>query len=429
MRAPVAPKGWPSAIEPPVRLIFSGIDVADRLAASEFFLRDFLRAEPLDVRQHLRGEGFVHFDHADVFELDLRALERGREREDGALQQLIERIGRGVRVALDEAEGLDAERFRLVLGHEQHRGRAVGERGGVAGGDRAVLAVEDRLQLREIFERRVAANEVVALDDVLELRRHDDGHHFVLEPPALRRRRGALMALQREAVLRLAADGILLRHLLRRLAHGQAGRRLRDCRRIRREVFDLDALECAELSAHRFLFARRDQRLGEFFREEDRYVRQRFRAAGDDGVGVAARDHVRSGGDGLIRRRAGLADGVARDPARQPRAEDDFAGDVWRLDRRDDVAEDDFLHLGGIDAGALHELRHDELAEVERGEMCVMRSRFREGRSEAADHGDARGVLPGHKGGSIAERLKGSEAQRLKGNGGWMAASFEPLSL
>src|SRR5438067_59024 len=42
----------------------------------------------------------------------------------------------------------------------------------------------------------------------------------------------------------------------------------------------------------------------------------------------------------------------------------------------------------------LHELRDDDLAEIERGQMRVMRARLREGRSEPANDRHARRVLP-----------------------------------
>src|SRR5256885_4566595 len=35
------------------------VDLADRLGAAELLLGDLLRADPLDVREHLRGEGLV----------------------------------------------------------------------------------------------------------------------------------------------------------------------------------------------------------------------------------------------------------------------------------------------------------------------------------------------------------------------------------
>src|SRR5262249_47228602 len=107
-------------------------------------------------------------------------------------------------------------------------------------------------------------------------------------------------------------------------------------------------------------------------------------------------------GDGLIGRRARLADRVAGNLARQARAEDDLARDVRRLDRGDDVAEDDFLHGAGVDAGAGHELADGELAEVERAEARVVRAGFCEWGADAADDRDARGVLP-HSGASLAQ--------------------------
>src|SRR5205823_5465995 len=189
-------------------------------------------------------------------------------------------------------------------------------------------------------------------------------------------------------------------HLLRRLAHGQAGGRLGDGGGVGGEVLQPDFSELTELPADALLFARADQGLGEILREEDRDVGQRLRAAGDDGVGVAAEDQVRRRGDGLIRRRARLADGVAGDLARQAGAEDDLARDVRRFDRGDDVAEDDFLHRLWIDAGARHQLADGELAEVEGAQARVMRAGFGEGGADAANDGDARGVLP-HNGWSL----------------------------
>ena len=57
-----------------------------------------------------------------------------------------------------------AERRRLLLRHQQHGRGAVGERRGVAGGDRAVAAVEHRLSAGQRLERGVGADAVVARD-------------------------------------------------------------------------------------------------------------------------------------------------------------------------------------------------------------------------------------------------------------------------
>jgi len=89
-------------------------------------------------------------------------------------------------------------------------------------------------------------------------------------------------------------------------------------------------------------------------------------AAGDHGVRVPAKDHVGSGGDGLIRRCARLADGVAGDLAGKAGAKNDLAGDVGSLDRGDHIPEDDFLNCLRIDTGALDQFSDDDLAEIER---------------------------------------------------------------
>src|SRR5215510_3619885 len=76
----------------------------------------------LQVGQHLGGEGLVHVEEIDVFQAESSLRERflGRKRRRG--QELPAWIDRGVAVRAQETEGLFAERFRLVLAHEQKRG-------------------------------------------------------------------------------------------------------------------------------------------------------------------------------------------------------------------------------------------------------------------------------------------------------------------
>ena len=74
------------------------------------------------------------------------ALERLGHGERRADEELIGRIDADVRPAAERGERLVAERARLLLAHEQDGRGAVGERRGVAGGERAVLR-EDRLSL------------------------------------------------------------------------------------------------------------------------------------------------------------------------------------------------------------------------------------------------------------------------------------------
>ena len=71
----------------------------------------------------------MHLDHADILERNLRALECHWQREDWALQKLIERVGRGECVAAQIADRLQPLGLRFFFRHEQHRRRAIGQRG------------------------------------------------------------------------------------------------------------------------------------------------------------------------------------------------------------------------------------------------------------------------------------------------------------
>src|SRR6266550_1251648 len=53
---------------------------------------------------------------------------------------------------------------RRRVAHEENRGRSVGERRRVGGRDAAVAAIEDRLELGHLLERRVTADPVVVGD-------------------------------------------------------------------------------------------------------------------------------------------------------------------------------------------------------------------------------------------------------------------------
>ena len=108
---------------------------------------------------HLRGEGLVDLDQVDV-----------GEREAGLLEDLLRRghradahdLGRnpGPAHPHDPRERLPALRLRARLRHQDHRGGAVGEAGGVAGGDRSTFAEHGR-QGREPFERGVRTRMLV----------------------------------------------------------------------------------------------------------------------------------------------------------------------------------------------------------------------------------------------------------------------------
>src|SRR2546425_1936302 len=118
-------------------------------------------AEPVAAVDDLRGEGLVQLDDVDVLELHARVLEQLRHREDRPDAHLVGLAGRE-HAAAEEAEGPHAERLRALGRHDERRRGAVGELGGVAGGDRAAR-LEGRGQLGEALERRVGAVSLVAV--------------------------------------------------------------------------------------------------------------------------------------------------------------------------------------------------------------------------------------------------------------------------
>src|SRR5207245_215769 len=80
---------------------------------------------------------------------------------------------------------------------------AVGQRAGVARGDRAVFPIEDRPQRSELLEARIAANVVVGGHRMtIEIDRRD----LLRETAIVPRRGGPLVAAKRPRVLRLTRD-------------------------------------------------------------------------------------------------------------------------------------------------------------------------------------------------------------------------------
>src|SRR6266540_909005 len=165
-----------------------------------------LGGETLEIRQHLRRECLVNLDQAEVLPLDSGALQRLGHRKDRRLEQLPAGIDRGNRVRPDEGEGLISERPRRFVAHQQDRRGAVGEGRGVRGGNAAVAAIEDGLELRHLLERRVASDAVVLRDDRLAGTGGKPGHDLRREPAVGRALRRQLVAAQRPAVLLLARD-------------------------------------------------------------------------------------------------------------------------------------------------------------------------------------------------------------------------------
>ena len=123
--------------------------------------------------------------------------------------------------AADGGQRLDAALLAASRRHEHEAGGAVVAAGRVAGGDAAAL-LEDRLELGQLLQAG-AARVLVGVEDrrralaSRDLHRHD----LVREAAALDGGDGALLAAQRERVLLLARDVVLLGEVLGREPHGE----------------------------------------------------------------------------------------------------------------------------------------------------------------------------------------------------------------
>ncbi len=133
---------------------------------------------------------------------------------------------RGSRAAtadpLRTAIGFEPELLRRLFGGQQHRRAAIGEIGGVAGGDGAELAIEDRSQLGQLLHGRVAANPVVGAH-ALKRGGGKAGTICRLKRPSVGGRSRAVMRRHRVLVLRLAGDPEALGQPFAVLTHDLAG--------------------------------------------------------------------------------------------------------------------------------------------------------------------------------------------------------------
>ncbi len=226
--------------------------------------------------------------------------------------------------------------------------------------------MEDRLQFRQRFERRVGARAFVGIEgealrrglrlDDLDVERDDA---VVGEAPRLLRFDRPVVAAVRECVGVLARDVVLSRDVLRGQAHV--------------EVDVGTVLDEVRIGTEAAVAADETHRLG---------------AAGDDGVGHPGHDPLGGHGDGLRARRAEAVDGDGGDGVGDAGAEGGDAGDVVpRLPFRRGAADDDVVERCRLDVRiGLQQRAHDRGGHVvgTRGTQRAAR-RFADRRAQGGD--------------------------------------------
>ncbi len=131
----------------------------DRAAVDVVLVR--VDAQLVTAVQALAGERFVQFPQADIVDGQTETLEQLRHREYRADAHLV-RVTAGHGHAAVGAQGLQAETLGF-LGFHQHAGAgAVGQLGGVTGGDELAFldveaVLEHRLQALQAFQGGLGA--------------------------------------------------------------------------------------------------------------------------------------------------------------------------------------------------------------------------------------------------------------------------------
>ena len=230
------------------------------------------------------------------------------------------------------ARGFSAELVGLLAGHEQHRGGAVGDLGGVAGGDLAVL-LEGRLQRRQLLGAVGVGGPDALVGDVgvaVVLPRDD----LALEAALLGRLVGELVGAEADLIHLGAGDLPLVGDHL-------GGDALRD---------EVVALHQRRGEGEAVLL----HDLGGVGEGDVAHV---LDAAADDDVMDAGGDQRGAEVDGLLCRAALAVDGGGGRLDREPGLEPGVARDVDALlTELLHTAGDDVLDLGAVDTGPLDDL-------------------------------------------------------------------------
>ncbi|MCY1416646.1 hypothetical protein D9M71_321620 [compost metagenome] len=305
-------------------------------------------AEFLADRQGLCSKGFVGFDQVEVGQLPagfFQAAAGGRYRADAHDR----RIDAGIGVGGDLRQHRQAECLGLGSAHQQYGGGAIVERGGVAGGDAAVL-LERRLQLGQRVGGSAGAHLLIGVEGhglALALRdqyRSD----FRLEAAGLDGFGGLALRFGGEGVLLLAADAVLLHQVLGGDAHVVV------VEGIPQAVVDhaVDHLGVAHAQA------------GAGAGHDVGRQAHAFLAAGDDRLGVAAADRLGRQVQGLEAGAADLVDGHRRYADRQAGLDRGLARGVLAGACGKGLAEDHFVQLFRSEAGLFEQAADHRSAEI-----------------------------------------------------------------
>ena len=205
---------------------------AQRRIAAQLLAAVLWRFPGLECGQHLRRKGFVDLVVIEVLQGQAGIAQHGRDRQGRCHQQAFAATGKvhGPSLAVGQiGQHRQLAAGRKGLAAQQDGGGAIGQRGAVAGGQRAGgAAVKGRLEFGQFGHRGVGAHVVVLGQTQI---RHDQVFMKTAGPG--RSRTG--VAGGRQLILLFAADLPAARHQFGALSHGQASARFDDTGHFRLE--------------------------------------------------------------------------------------------------------------------------------------------------------------------------------------------------
>ena len=171
-------------------------------------------------RGSLRGKGLVQLEQVDVLGLQAGLLQGLTDGGDGAgaHQSGIDAHRTG---GDDLGHGLQAVGLDELAGGHDDGGSAVVDAGGVAGGDRAAVALKGGLQLGQLLHGGAGLDVLIGVEDdgIALLLGDDHGDDLVLELALGDGGGGTGLAAQGQLILHLAGDAVLFGHVLGGDAH------------------------------------------------------------------------------------------------------------------------------------------------------------------------------------------------------------------
>ena len=321
------------------------VEPPDSSTGAEVLLGELLGAEGSLAGEHLRGEGFVELDHADIREAAVRLSERSCAGEDWA-EAHASRVAAGPRVGEDPGQGLEPELLSFLFRADEQRGRAVADTAGVSDRDAAVGLLKIRRHLREGFDGLLISDPIISDEGARGISRAERQvrHDLTIEAAALACVSCPNVALAGVLVALGARDAEVAGDELCCLAHDEVTGRVSESLSDRDDWGEEAGAELGdggESCSERLRAHERREHPCQLLAHDEGVGAHHLDADAQMEVGDPCRDLGDSLRDGLHAAGAVAGGGVCWDVLPDPCAQGDHAADVGGVKGLADTATDD----------------------------------------------------------------------------------------